>query len=342
MNILKKIWNLLRMHVDSLKLLAYILTTSKTERRARSRSEYIWTISLAASCGACPITYPLPYPTPTHFIAKILTFSYLFRFLSYRDINRKLKKNNSIFVKTDELGYFRDKILPKIGAPFVLVTAASDWSTKGFADIADNKYLLHWFSQHNNVKHKKISVLPAGIDFGTLIFREYFGEKKMSAAKQESRLKKVAGSTPEKQFEVFANFHLNYTSPRRKQLHELMRDESFMHFQKTKMPRTKMWELQKKFVFNFSPAGNGLDAYRTWESLLLGQIPIVERMHTDIDDLHKEYPVVIIDDVSEINEKNLRKWHKKYSKMFGKDLEKKLTNDYWVGLIREAQGQFLL
>jgi hypothetical protein len=106
-----------------------------------------------------------------------------------------------------------------------------------------------------------------------------------------------------------------------------------MYFQATRMPRTEMWKLQKKFAFNFSPVGGGLDCVRTWESLILGQIPIVEKTNTPLDDLHKKFPIVIIDDISEINEGNLKKWYRKYSVMFNAELEQKLSNEYWVKMI---------
>jgi hypothetical protein len=338
MEILKKCRNLLMMHMAALKLLAYILFFSKNQKKSHSYSKYIWQMNLAMNCGAYPITCPRSYPTSDYFITKLLTLNYLFRFLSYYDINKKLRKNNSAYVKTDELKYFQSTILPKIRVPFVLVTGASDYSTSKFREILKNKYLLHWFAQHNNIKNKKITVLPAGIDFSTLLERTYFSEEQMTAQEQEGRLEKVRRIDSKKKLKIFTNFHLNYTNQRRKELHDLLRNNSIIYFQKTKMSRTEMWKLQKGFAFNFSPAGNGLDAYRTWESLLLGQIPIVEKLGTDIDNLHKEFPIVVIEDVSEINEKNLRKWYKKYSKMFNADMEKRLTNGYWNGLIKSERG----
>lgn len=323
------------MHISSLKILAYILFTNKQERKNHSYSKYFWHINLAINCGASPITFPYPYPTPNYFLSKLLTFNYLFRYLSYKNINKKLKIKNSIYVKTDELGYFCKKVLPKIKIPFVLATGASDYTTSKFKAILTNKYLIHWFAQHNDIEDKKITILPAGIDFHTLIFKKCFGERKASAKKQEDIFKRIIKIKSKKKLRIFTNFHLNYTSQRRKKLHNLLKNHPLIYFQEMKMPRSKMWKLQEKFAFNFSPAGNGPDAIRTWESLLLRQIPIVEKINTNIDDLHKEFPVVIINNISEINERNLRKWHKKYSNMFNKKMEEKLTNEYWNDIIQK-------
>ncbi len=75
---------------------------------------------------------------------------------------------------------------------------------------------------------------------------------------------------------------------------------------------------------------------------MLKQIPIVEKINIPMDNLHRQFPVVIINDVSEINEKNLKRWHEKYSKMFTSEIRKKLTNEYWISLIKEKQSMFNL
>ncbi len=47
-----------------------------------------------------------------------------------------------------------------------------------------------------------------------------------------------------------------------------------------------------KFVL--SPPGNGIDCYRTWESLIMGAIPIV--LNTSIWQLYVDMPVMIVND----------------------------------------------
>jgi hypothetical protein len=320
------------------KILNYSLFTRRQSRFDDSKSRIIWNRSFAISCGAYPVYFPRRREITDTFLGNFFLLTPFFVWLSYKNINHKLKDNNSIYVSLNEMDTFMKNVLPKIRVPFVLVTGDSDYSTKKFRGILKNKYLLHWFSQNNDIKDKKVTSLPIGLDFHTLLTEKCFGENLDSANNQERKLEKIRGANVRQELKVFTNFHLNCTSKRRRELYGLLKDNPSMYFQKSRMPRTEMWKLQKKFAFNFSPIGGGLDCVRTWEALVIGQIPIAERTGTALDDLHKQFPVVIIDDVSEINEKNLKKWYRKYSKMFNRDLEKRLTNEYWTKLIEKKRS----
>ena len=321
------------MSIAGVGALFYVLFSSVSQRKCSARSKYMFAKGIALSCGAYPITFPKNYPASNHFLTRLLTLGHLFGYLSYGNINKKLARKNSIYVKTDELSYFRKNVLPKIRVPFVLVTGDSDDSTLSFKDILKNKYLLHWFAQDNDIEDRRVSPIPIGLNYASLIFGDAFGEVRKSVEEQEQFLINIKNSKTNFKMKVFANFHLNCTSKRRRELYDLLKNNSFMYFQDGRMPRTEMWKLQRKFAFNFSPIGGGTDCVRTWEALAVGQIPIAERTNTPLDDLHGQFPIVIIDDVSEINETNLKKWYKKYSKIFNSDIEKKLSNKYWIKLI---------
>ncbi|MCK4650237.1 hypothetical protein KAT36_03305 [Candidatus Pacearchaeota archaeon] len=332
MNIVAKVANKL---CKNFKILNYSLLVQRQERVEDSKSELVWNRTIATSCGAYPIYFPRRREITDTFFGNLFLLTSFFIWLSYRNINQKLKKKNSIYVSLNEMDTFMRNVLPKISMPFVLVTGDSDYPASKFKKILKNKFLVHWFAQNNNIRDNRITSIPIGLDFHTLLTEDYFGETRDSVKNQERKLNKIRNQKLQQELKVFANFHLNCTSNRRKELYNLLKNNSCMFFQKGRMPRTEMWKLQKQFVFNFSPVGNGLDCVRTWEALVLGQIPIVERTKTLLDDLHKQFPIVIIDDVSEINVKNLEVWYNKYSKQFGRNLEKKLTNGYWVRLIEK-------
>jgi hypothetical protein len=84
-----------------------------------------------------------------------------------------------------------------------------------------------------------------------------------------------------------------------------------------------------KFVF--SPAGNGIDCHRTWESLIFGAIPIVQS--SPINELFAELPVLIVRDWRVVTEESLTKMlykitsHKRYR-------WEKLSAWYWLFLVR--------
>jgi len=94
------------------------------------------------------------------------------------------------------------------------------------------------------------------------------------------------------------------------------------------------WKEKGKFAFCISPHGCGLDCFRTWESLLLGNIVIVKS--SPLDPLYKELPVVIVNDWNDITRKNLDRWAKQYGDaLTNSNYRKKLTTRYWIQKIKK-------
>jgi len=56
----------------------------------------------------------------------------------------------------------------------------------------------------------------------------------------------------------------------------------------------------KKHKFCISPEGNGIDCYRTWESLYMKTIPICKRSIV-VEEFAKTFPIYIVDDWSDFD-----------------------------------------
>jgi hypothetical protein len=80
-------------------------------------------------------------------------------------------------------------------------------------------------------------------------------------------------------------------------------DKNICYFEGHPLPRFASWERQSKFKFVISPEGAGLDCHRTWESLLLGCIPIVKT--STLDNLFKNLPVMIVENWNDVTLDNL-------------------------------------
>ncbi len=297
----------------------------KDKKKHVKKIKYIWNKSIAMSCDIYPIYYPKQI-----FLRSIVGKP--LQYLTYKKTERE--KPKYIYVSLDFMDYFISKFLPKIDWDFTLVTGDSDNPTSKYKELLSNKHIIHWFAQNNDTKNEKITSIPIGLDYHVLFTTNFFGERENTPREQEEKIIHIRNQEKNPKLKVFANFHLNLTSKRRRELYKILKKNKLISFQKEKLPRNMMWKHQSKYAFNFSPIGAGLDCHRTWETLALGQIPIVEKTNTPLDDLHKQYPIVIIKDISEITEDNLKKWYKKYSKMFTPEIEKKLTNDYWIEMIK--------
>ena len=136
-----------------------------------------------------------------------------------------------------------------------------------------------------------------------------------------------------------------------------------IHFEEAPTTPGEAWAQHANFAFELSPQGNGVDAHRTWEALLLGTIPIVRRSFREdllpschaagvtasrtpqsnaIDALYEGLPVVVVDDWAEVaNITSLRRWHRELSPLFsgtaGETLRSRLSVDYWLQLVKEKQ-----
>ena len=55
------------------------------------------------------------------------------------------------------------------------------------------------------------------------------------------------------------------------------------------------------------PQGTGLDCHRTWEVLIVGCIPIV--LSSNLDELYKDLPIVVIESWDKLNKQFLEKEH---------------------------------
>ena len=82
---------------------------------------------------------------------------------------------------------------------------------------------------------------------------------------------------------------------------------------------------QHRFVL--SPRGNGLDAHRTWEALLVGAIPIVR--HSALHPLYERLPVLVVADWPEVTPRLLRDFYANYSARREMYDYERLFADHW-------------
>jgi len=58
--------------------------------------------------------------------------------------------------------------------------------------------------------------------------------------------------------------------------------------------------------FVLCPRGNAIDCHRNWEVLYMGRVPVMKR-YPYLEELYKDFPVLFVDDYSEVTEKLLLK-----------------------------------
>jgi hypothetical protein len=253
----------------------------------------------------------------------------------------------SIYVCSDLLKFFVNKILPKINKKFVLISGDSDINVPQealtrveTAKLITSPNLLKWFAQNTRIQyHPKIFQLPIGLDYHTISNNPNHqwrsnGEGYLPKNQENILVGIKENSIPfyERTPKIYVNFSRDSDrfGDRTNALDSIPQNllEMNMNF----MHRTQTWNNISNYAFVLSPFGNGMDCHRTWETLCLGSIPIVKA--PAFKKLFEDLPVLNVDDWSDITQELLDTTLAVFKdKTFNYD---KLTLKYWKSQIKRA------
>ena len=219
---------------------------------------------------------------------------------------------------------------PYIAEPYIIVTHGEffDGMRNNPQEFLDDSKIIAWFGIHPDSLHPKYHPVPLGI----WQHPEYCKPKKkwddfFSFLRKNSEKKSL----------LYLNFaETNPERPERAIIRAFFSDKPFCKVS-SNLPYEVYLSEMAQCKFALSPAGLGPDCYRTWESLLVGTIPIVKK--SLVDPLFEGLPVLIIDTWDDITEEFL---NKKYIEMTQKKYDlRKLYIEYWFSKIIQIQEKFL-
>lgn len=243
----------------------------------------------------------------------------------YDELDRSLlpeaiQEGNTIFVKTDYLHEFFYKIHPYINNPYILITHNSDYPAPwNFASFLEDKKIIAWFGQNVENCHPKLHAIPIGFA------NSCWGHGHIDTINQ---FKNDSFTFHKKNIFLYMNFNIGTCPGERGYVASLFQHKPYCHVSSNLSVSAYLQQLNNS-KFTLSPRGNGLDAHRTWEALLMGSIPIVKT--STIDSLFDELPVVIVKSWEEVNEDFLnQKWEEMSKKTYRLE---KLYFNYWADLI---------
>lgn len=236
--------------------------------------------------------------------------------------NSVTKDRCIIFVKTDFLNIFFTKMFPKIKKKFALITHNSDYAIPGkFSIFLNHEKLIAWFGQNvEDYPHPKLYPIPIGL-----------ANKQWSHGNTKTfdfAIQNYKKLSHERSIFLYMNFAP--TDKSRTYVFNLFHDKSYCTYTKPKSINEYLQDLGNS-VFILSPRGNGWDCHRTWEALLMGAYPIVQK--SGLDPMYENLPVVIVNDWADITYEFLIK---KYEEFTNKDFSlEKIYFDFWINKIRE-------
>jgi hypothetical protein len=245
------------------------------------------------------------------------------------------KDNEIIYIHNTAISNFVKNYLPNIRYRFILLSGDSDVeipasNSSACNSILANKYLILWYSQNCTVVTEKLRQLPIGLDYHMRaypylnILKKNLG-KTMNPIDQEKELLYIRKCSytiyKNKLNKCYANFHLNLTNIDRKHAKQQL-PSNLIFYEPKRIERKKSWMNMIKYKYVISPLGNGLDCHRTWESLVLGCIPIVKT--SQLDPMYDGLPVLIVKNWYDVNATLLSTFIPSY-----KNIEK-IKTFYWI------------
>ena len=247
-----------------------------------------------------------------------------------------------IYVCSSAIAKFILYYLNKIPFKFILVSGDCDEdipneifaSHKEYLNFINNDKLVHWYCQNFITLHKKITIIPIGLDYHTMQKTKIFWGPLTNSNNQEYLLQNIIKKSKpfyERKIKCYSNFHFTMNTKHgydRKNAYTQI-PTNLVYYEKNKVNRISTWMTQKNYAFVISPHGGGYDCHRTWEALVLGCIPIVKK--SKIDNLYKDLPVLILDDWDQLNQELMETTIKEFKNM-NFNMEK-ITLKYWVDKI---------
>ena len=258
--------------------------------------------------------------------------------------SNKMFNGMSIYVCSDLLKFFVNTIIPYLTHKFVLVSGDSDLcvpkealSQEDTFRLLKSPLLLKWFTQNTRIEeNEKIIQIPIGLDYHTILrnpgsFWRQPNEGYLPVQQEEILINLVKNSNPffERIPKIYVNYNVNNDRFNQRQNGLDIIPEELTNLNTDFIPRTVTWQNMSKYTFVLSPTGMGLDCHRTWESLILGCIPIV--CVKEFKTLFEDLPVLLVNDWSDITQELLDKTIEDFkNRTFNKN---KLTLSYWTSII---------
>lgn len=233
----------------------------------------------------------------------------------------KLFKDNSIFdkIKLDERkcisvyvkhGHpLRDffKLIEGIDKKIILITGSSDFSvTKKIYEFKPNN-IIKWYAENVDFECDNLIALPAGSLSATWLGNS----KEDSELYNHANFKLVETDNIEPKIKnlAFMCFNINTNLEHRTEVYNHFDNKMWV----TNLSEMKTGErldddlfMENVFNHNFviSPYGNGIDCGRTWMTIQLGSIPVMQ-YHYCFKEWAKKLPIVLYDNINDVTEEYL-------------------------------------
>jgi hypothetical protein len=211
----------------------------------------------------------------------------------------------------------------RIHHQYILISHNSDQNIDSqFLKYIDTK-IIHWFAQNVLCSHEKITPIPIGIHL-----RIYDSNNTIIELLKKYASEKVKASA------IYYAFS-EETNTKRSLALQYLKTHPLATGSSSPIRREDYYININNNAFNASPEGGGVDCHRTWESMYLKSVPILER-NTSTEYWEKiGLPVYLIDSwtkIDTIDSKTIEEFYKASVEKFNSPA---LYMEYWIDKITQ-------
>ena len=189
---------------------------------------------------------------------------------------------NFLFCNTDYIMDLFESIID-YNCKIVLVTHNSDVGIDKGLFEKKPRSVTKWFSQNVKYVHNDLIAIPIGISNDT-----YEKNKKHLKMRYEQDNKCV-----------YMCFNIDTNSKHRQYVRDVLTNYDVVIDDTNSNLSFEMYcNNLSRCKYNISPDGNGIDCYRTWESIYMGVIPIIVNKHLEYH--FGDMPIIFLKDYKEI------------------------------------------
>ena len=240
---------------------------------------------------------------------------------------RNVKKNDTVFLRTDLKNIYFRTIHSKIKEPYILISHNSDMSVEDEdLEYVDEK-IIHWFTTCLNTNmYDNVSPIPIGFEN-----RRFMNNGRLK------NLKKFNKQFNHKENNILASFNQHTNLHFRKELINNIKVNSKVKIEMYEDHFSYMSAL-KSFNFSLCPEGNGLDTHRVWESILVNTIPIVSKNILFTKFYEMGAPIILLDNLFELENLTIEDLKMKTSGIKENFNKKFVYLDYWLNFINSKKS----
>lgn len=129
--------------------------------------------------------------------------------------------------------------------------------------------------------------------------------------------------------------HSEDTNSERKGIKNIFRNKSWARVDEDRVSYSAFLDNLGRSKFMICPVGNAIDCHRNWEVLYMRRVPIMKKQ-SYLEKLFKDYPVLFVEDYSEVTDELLISNSHLYDQAQSTDLSKYDLNTFFNTTVRNA------